>query len=100
MAEARRAENELMQLLTATRRDWRERDVYQVLKYLQGQGWPWARVLSLLPATAAEENSRPGDVVGAWRNPNDKSGVPPTDEYLAVKAELRGGGDPRAHPPG
>ncbi|MEU9888655.1 hypothetical protein [Sphaerisporangium sp. NPDC051011] len=98
MSEARRAERQLIELLTRTRRDWKERDVRQVLAHLQHTGWPWERILRLFPATAADTGSRPGDVIGAWRHPNEQSGTAPTSEYRAARAQLPGGGDPRAHP--
>ncbi|NJP27083.1 hypothetical protein FLW53_23360 [Microbispora sp. SCL1-1] len=87
-SEPRRATDELLRLLARTRPDWREGDILQVLRHLEHQGWPWARILRLFPAVAAEDDSRPGDVIGAWRHPNYSSGRPPTEEYHAAKQAL------------
>ncbi|MGI5153616.1 hypothetical protein [Microbispora sp. CA-102843] len=87
-SEPRRATNELLSLLSHTRPDWRQGDILQVLRHLEHQGWPWPRILTLFPKVAAEANSRPGDVIGAWRHPNYSSGRPPTDEYLAARQAL------------
>lgn len=100
MTEPRPAPHELVALLTASRRDWKPQAVRQVLTHLDVMGWPWKRILALLPAVAAETDSKPGDVIGAWRPPSEQRATSPTEEYRAVKAELPRGGDPRAHPPG
>ncbi|MFF4779425.1 hypothetical protein ACFY05_42080 [Microtetraspora fusca] len=86
--EPRRATTELLHLLRTTRRDWREGDILQVIRHLETLGWPWARILALLPRTAAETDSRPGDVIGAWRHPGQAVGQPPSKEYRAARQAM------------
>lgn len=87
-SEPRPAPHELVELLTATRKDWQPRDVRQVLTHITAIGWPWTQILRLFTRVAAEPDSKPGDVVGAWRPPNQRTGTAPNEEYRAVKQAL------------
>lgn len=86
--EPRRATNELLHLLSRTRPDWREGEILQVLRHLETLRWPWPRILAVFPRVAADPDSRPGDVVDAWRHPNTKA-TPPTEEYRAARQAMR-----------
>lgn len=85
----REARAELLALLVRTRRDWKMADVNQVINHCQHLGWTWPQILTRLPATAAEEGSRPGDVLtGGWNNPNGARGTAPSQDYRDARAAL------------